>query len=284
MRTLTFSAVVLDTGELLLEPGFVVDGEPSQTDGEVVVEALGRGGDVLATTQVPLGEPCGAPRDGPVGERPPQVAVGLVAFPDDAVGLRVTIDGRTALERSAPRRIRPPAVTWPRDLNSGTASVEWRTTSDQAMASLGYSSDDGKHWAPLSLPTSNAAIEFDTTTLAGGPRCLLELAVTDGFRTIHVRSDPYSVEPKGWLLWILSPASGAVVDRDDPVLLAAQGYHVEERRPSFDEITWSSSIDGQVGHGAQVAVTLSPGDHTITAAANGVSAEVVVSVASGGDR
>ena len=279
MRTLTFSAVLLDTGEMTLEPGFVVEGEPSRTDGEVVVEALGRRGDVVATTQVPLGEPCGRPREGHADERPPQVAVGLVAFPAEAVGLRVTLEGRTVLERSAPRRARPPTVKWPQDLSAGTATVVWRAASEESMASLGYSSDDGTSWSPLSLPTSSGTIEFDTTMLAGGAQCLLELAVTDGFRTTRLRSQPYSVEPKGWLLWVLSPVSGTVVEPDHTVLLAAQGYHVEERQPSFDEITWSSSVDGHVGQGAQLVVTLSPGDHTITATMHGVSAEVNVSVA-----
>jgi len=279
MRTLTFSGVVLDTGEMTLEPGFVVEGDPARVDGEVTVEALGRRGDVLATTQVPLGEPCGPPRDGHAGERPPQVAVGLVAFPAEAAGLRVTIDGRTVLERFAPRRGRQPTVEWPRDLNASITSVGWRAAAEAALASLGYSSDGGSTWSPLSLPTSSGSIEFDTGTLAGGARCLLELAVTDGFRTTRVRSPEYSVKPKGWLLWILAPVSGSVVDPESTVSLAAQGYHVEEHRPSFDEITWSSSLDGYVGQGAQLVATLSPGDHTITATAHGVSTDINLTVA-----
>ncbi len=147
------------------------------------------------------------------------------------------------------------------------------------MASLGYSSDGGSSWSPLSLPTSRGTIEFDTGTLAGGAQCLLELAVTDGFRTTRVRSQEYSVAPKGWLLWILSPVSGTILDPDSTVVLAAQGYHVEERRPNFDEITWSSSLDGHVGQGAQLIAILNPGDHTITATMQGASTDISLSVA-----
>ncbi len=115
--------------------------------------------------------------------------------------------------------------------------------------------------------------------LPGGGRGLLELAVTDGFQTTRVRSREYDVKPKGWVLWILAPASGASLRSDTPVLLAAQGYHVEERRPSFDGIAWTSSLDGGLGEGAQVMAALSAGDHTITATMLDVAAEVRVSVA-----
>lgn len=73
---------------LALEPGFAVEGEPS-AGGEVIVEALTRGGEVLATTGVPLAAPCDRPEGPHPGEQPPRVAVGLVAFPEQAVGLRV---------------------------------------------------------------------------------------------------------------------------------------------------------------------------------------------------
>ena len=45
MRVLTFSGVLLDTGEMQLEPGFVLDAEAHESaGGEVTVEALDRAG------------------------------------------------------------------------------------------------------------------------------------------------------------------------------------------------------------------------------------------------
>ena len=74
------------------------------------------------------------------------------------------------------------------------------------------------------------------------------------------------------------PAPDATLSSDEPVLLAAQGYHLEERRPNFDGIAWTSSLDGGLGEGAQVMAALSAGDHTITATMLDVAAEVRVSV------
>lgn len=133
-------------------------------------------------------------------------------------------------------------------------------------------------WAPLSLPTAEETITFDASTLPGGDRCLLELIVSDGFHTTRTRSEEYRVTPKGWALWILSPADGATLSSSAPVLLAAQGHHYEARRPGSEPIAWTSSLDGGLGEGQQVPATLSPGDHTITATMSGISSEVRVTV------
>lgn len=275
MRVLTFSAVLLETGELQLEPGFVIEGEPS-SEGELTVEALARGR-ALASTQVPLETPCGYPPGRPA-EHPPRAAVGLVEFPERADALRVIHDGKTLLERSAPDVTGDPEVKWPDALEGDAVSLTWRSPAEDALASLGYSNDGGATWQPLSLPTREETLAFDARALPGGDRCLLELAVTDGFQTTRVQSEAYEVKPKGWILWILAPAPGATLSSDEPVLLAAQGYHLEERRPSFDGIAWTSSLDGGLGEGAQVMAALSAGDHTITATMLDVAAEVRVSV------
>jgi len=274
MRVLTFSGVLLDTGDMELQPGFVVEADSPSREGEVTVEALARGGRPIATTQVPLVTPCSHA----TADRPPQVAVGLVEFPEKATGLRVIHDGRVLLERSAPRPAGEPEVEWPATLDTDTAAIRWRGRQDGAMASLGYSNDGGETWAPLALPTADETITFDASALPGGDDCLLELIVTDGFHTTRTRSAGYRVEPKGWVLWILSPGPGAALSASAPVLLAAQGYQHEERRPGFEGIAWTSSLDAGVGEGGQVMAALRPGDHTITATMSGISAQVQVTV------
>jgi hypothetical protein len=271
MRVLTFSAILHDGGELELEPGFVAEGEPSKT-GELTVEALGRTGRPLAKTALPLETPCTPP----AGE-PERAAFGLVAFPVTATGLRVTLKGQVLLERTAPREKLEVRVEWPGTL-SGVAAVGWEASVEGCMASVGYSNDGGATWTPLALPGAGGRLEFDTSLLPGGREGRLELVVTDGLRTQRIRSGPYEVEPKGWVLWLLAPAAGARLPTGQPVLLAAQGYHLEERRPAYDEIAWESSRAGALGTGARVLAALEPGEHTITARMHDMSAEVSVSL------
>jgi hypothetical protein len=276
LRALTFSGILTDQG-LELEPGFVVDGQPSDPEGDLVVQALGRTGAIVAATRLALDDPCVLPGGAQGTGLLARVAVGLVPFPRGAAGLRVSLGGRQLLERTPPRGRLEADVRWP-DALSGTPALRWRASEEGCLGVLGYSNDDGRHWAPLSLPTASDSIAFDARLLPGGAPGLLELRVTDGLRTIALRSDPYEVEQKGWTLWILAPADGATLTAGRPVVLAAQAYHVEERRPSLEGIRWSSSADGDLGSGARVETPLSVGEHRITARANGQTAEVAVTV------
>ena len=237
------------------------------------MEALGRGRRPLATTMLLLRTPCGYPG----GETAP-AAIGLVAFPEGTAGLRVSLAGTVLLERSAHRDDLRINVEWPASLSSAE-TVRWRASAGSCVASLGYSNDGGETWTPLALPGAGETIKVDAGALPGGRECLLELIVTDGFHSQRIRSDAYEVQRKGWVLWILSPVAGSELPADRSVLLAAQGYHLEERRAGFDDIEWESSVGGGLGTGARVLATLEPGEHTITARMYGVTAEVVVSVA-----
>ena len=270
MRVLTFGAVLQD-GELELQPGFVTEGEPSQEKGELTVEALA-GGRPLAITTMPLDTLCGHPSGTTA-----RAAVGLVAFPERATGLRVSLDGKVLLERTAPPSDLEVNVEWPTSL-SGAETVGWRASTDACLASLGYSNDGGKTWTPIALPTARDTIDIHAGTLLGGREVHLELIVTDGFRTDRIRSNAYEVEPQGWVLWILSPPAGARLPAGEPVQLAAQGYHFEERRAGFDGIEWESSAGGGLGTGARVLAMLEPGEQKITARMYGATAEVRVSV------
>jgi hypothetical protein len=190
------------------------------------------------------------------------------------VGIRVSIKGRLLLERIGSERPLEAEVEWPTALTE-RSTLRWQATEETCLAVLGCSNDDGLHWSPLSIPTAGHTIEFDTATLAGG-NVLLELRVTDGTRTISLRSHPYDVPRKGWMIWILSPADKAVVSSESPVLLAAQAFHLEERQSDAESIRWSSSLDGDLGSGALLSAQLSPGAHKLAAAVNGASAEVDV--------
>ena len=179
--------------------------------------------------------------------------------------------GVRAHDRTAPPRDDLKVkVEWPAS-PSATEIVRWRASADGCFASLGYSNDGGETWTPLALPGPGDTIQVDAGALPGGRECALELIVTDGFQTRRIRSDAYEVEPKGWVLQILSPAAGAKLPPGQPVLLAAQGYHLEkERRAGFDGIEWECSAGGGLGMGARVLATLEPGEHTITGGMFGV--------------
>lgn len=273
MRVLTFSGLLTEKG-LELDPGFVIEADPTPSDGELLVEVLGRRGALLSTSRLTAEDPCTPGAD--LGGQSARVAVGLVPFPRGALGIRVSRDGVAILERVVPEQPLEVDAGWPKALVAGPNELAWKASSEGCVAVLGFSSDGGKTWLPLSLPTAEPVITFDGTYLPGGPG-VLELRVSDGLRTVSVLSNSYNVESKGWVLWLLSPPDGAELSAGRPVRLAGQAVHIEEGVTSFD-LDWSSSLDGPLGVGASLDRDLSPGQHRLTASAHGEQADVTIAI------
>lgn len=282
MRALTFTGYLRHDGSLEVDPGFVIEIEtlPGQDvgDGDVIdVVALGGTGDPIATTRISLVDPCAPPGVNGVVERPARMAVGVVAYPTETVTLRASLDNRVLWTRQAPSHGMAVEITWPDAVERKPVQVGWRSSIEGCLAVLGWSADDGRTTLPLSLPTASPTIEADLSTVAGGPNCSFTLQVTDGWSTLHLKSDTFPLESGGWQVWIFAPAEGSVIASGDELLLAGQGYHSEEHMHGED-LEWSSSLTGGLGRGARVITSLTPGEQTITARFEGVSAEVQVSV------
>ena len=279
MRALTFAGILHDDGRFDLGHGFVVEGEPGRDDGNREVVVLGRGRRRLATTRLVLETPCAMPGNTPGAPITARLAVGLVDFPEDASSFRVIHDGKLLLQRRAPIVATEFEVDWPepRSIGAGYQTVTWRASADGCLAALAYS-NDGATWTPVSLAGTDGAISVDMDPLPGGDTCLFELIATDGFATNRLRCDPFVVAPKGWVLWILAPAPDGIIESGEVVPLAAQAYHLEERRPGLEDIHWTSSVDGALGTGARVLATLTSGRHRITATMYNVTSEVTVTV------
>lgn len=277
MAALTFTAVLSVDGSLQVEPGFVVDAEPTPGDGPVEVVVLGERRRPIARTRLPAVPLCGPPVPGESAEPLGSLVLGVVDIPEEAAGIAVTIDGKQVWERDAPAEPLDVRVTWPRGLRRDRFELEWSAATADCAAVLAYSADAGSTWLPLSVPSTSQVIVADLTDAAGGDDCLLELFVTDGFASQRLRSPPYALEPAGWRVWIGSPADGAQVEATTVTRLSAQAFHLEERQAS-DDVSWSSSLDGALGSGARLPVSLSRGRHVLTATAREASASVAVDV------
>ena len=280
MAGLTFTALLLDDGNLVVDPGFVVDADPTpaqeQDDEWLEVVVLGRRRRPLARTRLALSTPCAPPVDG-VAPGPARIATGVVDYPPGATGLAVDLDGRQIWEREAPSAAVAAEVDWPAAVGREEIRVDWRASTGEALAALAWSPDDGTTWHPLCAPTSSS-LRADLAHVPGGERCRLEVLVTDGFSSQRLRSEPLALAPAGWRLWLLSPAPGAVLQESGPPAeLRAAAYHVEERRAS-DDVTWVSSVDGLLGTGNPLVVPLSAGRHLVTATAHGLVSEVAFEV------
>jgi photosystem II stability/assembly factor-like uncharacterized protein len=173
--------------------------------------------------------------------------------------------------------------SWP---VTGTASISWSSSDadgDPLTCSVSYS-PDGTDWVPVGGTITETQVTVDAGELAGGSGARVRVMVTDGINTSTDESDAaFEVGRKAPTAYILSPDASANVGLGTPVPLSGYAYDLEDGVLADSALQWTSSLDGDLGTGSQLRVTLSQGKHVVTFTAtdsdgsNG-SAQVLISV------
>jgi hypothetical protein len=284
LRVLTITAAHDENGNLVADPGFVVDGKPTPDapadEPALEVDILDLRGNPLHAARVPWTQVCAPPAEGVRGGTT-TVAIGLVRFDRAARGLRMSDGGRVVLERTAPRQRLVADVAWPPPIAPGEARsrrIEWQSAPG-TLAAPAFSADDGKTWLPIGLPSAESPLEVDLANLPGSDQGKLRLVVTDGLRTINVDSGPWALPRTGWVGTILTPTDGTAVAAGRMVHLAGQAIEIELRQWADEQLEWHVGGLGSLGRGRQVEVLLPAGSHQVELRLDGrVLASITVRV------
>jgi hypothetical protein len=290
-RSLTIAGVLLDGRTLRLDPSFVIDEAPTppaeggaEAPGAVLIESVDSAGETIDATLADTAPLClyGS------GEATPRLLAAIVAVDDRTRVLRFRYQGYRVHEVHLPGAGPKVALRWT-DEDSESASrgglrmLEWSTSHPENadVTSLPMYFSEGRGWQPLGLPSPLTAVPVDFDGLPGGAACRLRVLATDGAHTATAETEPFPVGIKGYQAVILSPDDGATLTAEDPVALTGQAFHWEEPEATTEDLEWTSTLDGALGTGARLDVSLSPGDHVISlrvAGNEGQPASVVVSV------
>jgi hypothetical protein len=251
------------------QPGFTIRNVRTTDDkaSPLHAELFDDEGRVVLRAGIPLDIPCG---DGPPGrDFPFRLAVGAVPLPAQAAAARFLVDDVVVEEFRFPEGEPATAFTaLPPDGASGRVIVVWesRHPSDAPLTSVAsYSSDDGVSWQPLGLPTAGNEVELDLDALPGGERCRVCVKTTDGVHTATTISEPFTLPPRPCVALILTPGPGLEIAEGETLHLQGQGYWLEEQRPEFEALLWSSSLAGALGSGPDIDVAeLEDGTHKIS--------------------
>ena len=153
--------------------------------------------------------------------------------------------------------------------NDGTISVSWvgsDADGDDLVYRVYYSTDGGYTYRILSLMTEAASKSFSAMLLRGSSRARIGVSVSDGTRSVFAETPIFSVAGHAPQVWIESPAAGAVFAEEQGFVLDASGYDIEDGLLAGSALSWSSSIDGNLGTGKFLvlsAADLTLGSHTI---------------------
>lgn len=235
-------------------------------DDLALAEVFGRDGDVLGRWGLAVFEYV----DSGTGNR---VVRGSVPLPDDAVRLRISAPSAGSssepgamvlaeidIPSSVPEvRI----VDGPPEHAEGRVRLAWDAWGDPPPVEYRvHYSVDGERWIPVALRLDGLWMDLDTDEIPGSDRCLLRVTVTNGVRSASALSEPFSVPLKRCRSFIVHPRDGEVYSGE--LLLAGNGWWLEDDRPEVEQLLWVSDLDGTIGRGRSVLAQLSPGEHRIT--------------------
>jgi hypothetical protein len=171
--------------------------------------------------------------------------------------------------------------------------VRWTAQGAEGSAlrfNVSYS-PDGKRWLPVAAGIRESQVPLHLAYAPGSTQARVRVMASDGFSAGQALSRPFTVGDQLPWLSIVRPGPDAVFLQYDPIVLEALGYDLERGVLDGDEVSWTSSRDGELGPGRVLALppgTLRPGRHALRArVAEGsrlVEREVSIDVLSDLDR
>lgn len=149
--------------------------------------------------------------------------------------------------------------------------VQWEASDvdgDELTFRLEYSDDDGDSWLAVAVNLEGFEVGVPRADLPSSNQARFRVTASDG---IHASSDTsdgsFVVANDPPELVILEPAAPVELCPADTLVLMAAGHDTDVGR-LVDEISWTSSLDGELGTGSRLVVHgLSLGVHEITATA-----------------
>lgn len=203
----------------------------------------------------------------------PTIAPFVLAVPYPAGLNRVDLTdryGNTLTSRIASAH--PPTVTvqFPNVAGltlDGVQTIRWAGSDPDGEAlsySVLYSKDNGVTWNAIGADITGTSYAVDFAAIPGGSTALIKVLASDGFNTASDVSDqPFAVPAKPPVAVIVSPPAGAHFKVGERIKLQGLAVDLEEGMVASGSLSWSSNLDGALGTGSTLEVTLSKGTHTI---------------------
>jgi len=153
---------------------------------------------------------------------------------------------------------------------SGPQNITWSGTDTDGGTltyNILYSRDNGATWMGIANGIIGSSYNIDFSGLPGtaGASGKIKVMVSDGFTSAEDSSDnPFSIGNKPPEAAVISPPSGVEFTTGPKIVLLGAGMDLEDGSMGDSALNWASNIDGALGTGQLLEVSLKPGVHTIT--------------------
>ena len=277
-RVIVIGNIDPETDATTLEPLITLPDTVSlvdRTPGDYVIELVSASGSILASYPFTPVEVHSGPAPNNVGEIHSLMIYEAIPLAENTASVRVTKDGVT-LATVAPGK-NAPAVTLTSP-NSGdtltgdSVTVTWNATDldqDTLTYHVLYSADNGTTWTPAAQNITSTQVTIPLKNLLSTTNGRFRVLATDGLNTSYDDSDlTFTIGNHIPEVEILQPETNITAAVSQTITLDGYAYDADTGTMSGSLLSWHSNLDGVLGNGANLAVTLSAGTHTITFEAN----------------
>lgn len=211
-------------------------------------------------------------------------------FPGDTTSIQIWHDNHLLIERAVSPN--PPTVQLLSPNGGevipahGNLTISWQGSDPDGGTlhyAVRYSTNNGGDWKTLGTALMGNQLVVSATTLAGSTTAIVQVEVSDGFKSATDTSNAHfqvgKKAPQG--IGVTMPLPGAELVYGVPLYLAGSAFDLEDGLLGGDALAWHSDRDGALGTGAPLSVTLTVGQHLLTLTAtdsNAMTASTTVSV------
>lgn len=153
---------------------------------------------------------------------------------------------------------------------AGRINLSWAGTDpdgDPLLSTVHYS-PDSEAWLPIAVNLAGASFDFQSTDIpaSGLMQGRFRISVTDGLNHAETTTAGLTVGPGSPPdVYLLSPNHQTTHQQHAPIALHAAAWDMEDLMLADEDIAWSSSLNGELGHGHLLIVNhLSPGSHVLS--------------------
>ncbi|MBC7798426.1 MAG: VCBS repeat-containing protein [Pyrinomonadaceae bacterium] len=148
---------------------------------------------------------------------------------------------------------------------------------DTLTFNIQYSDDNGATYRIVSAYLKAASVgngvtfstSIDPLDITAGTQARFRVVASDGIHTGSADSNAFAVANHPPTVAINKPGDDTTITFGESITLSADAYDIDEGLPPVSEMTWSSSINGNLGNGNELTVSnLSLGEHVITFSVN----------------
>jgi hypothetical protein len=147
------------------------------------------------------------------------------------------------------------------DLEAGRGVVSFQTEAAHPTAvAVRVSVDAGATWLATIRHDGKGEVDLAPLLTRAGDECFLQVIASSGYHTSERTSERFRLRPRNQDILAWSSAADGHVSRSRPVELFAIA---NGGATSINDLSWYSDLQGDLGQGARLSVTLRPGRHRI---------------------